>query len=1264
MALVGCADDPAPAGEDGGGEGGAFVPCTPEDDIVCHQICLTGRLVTRECGFEDLGEPCATAADPLPACADGRECTPAGQCVVANECDADSDCEPTEGDGGHIQICVSLDGGARTCELGCNSDDQCRGSGDLLPSKCLGGPGVEGRCEACTCQTHADCATFGEEGKLYSCAPERTVDGGSAAECQCGEVGCRPGFADCEDGFVCNPLAFQCESESCLVHDDCADEHKHCKRDRGEASGKCVCPDDRSTGECPDPPKGCRNTAQCQDWLGETSICLDWTCQEQPCLEGDDCTLLGTACGDDGFCVPQSCATDEECPRRRDIIPLPSGVFWCDDTDGPGTCAVGCRDHGDCEETHKCDEHECIQRTCAGPNDCALGRWCNPNALGAPEGAGLCEEGCDELRDCPQAQPCRLDRHLCGCAFDGDCAIINPDEICNPDGTCGPPCRSHDDCAGDEACVDRHCYEGTCRNDPFETNDNKETAFTFLRPECDPAEDLGCLVPCEDDEGSLCGSFSPRLCSEPPPVPDLTQDVADWFAISLNRFEELEIEIVWPLVDTDGDGVGDAPGACDLDITDLAPPSTSLLRPGDDDPERLARAWPRPGYEFAPPGPNQPCRMLVETHVPAPRAQTYWLAVENPKATQFDYGLNVRVRTSLECEDDRWENNDAHADARSIFECAEFIVQGGHLQDPVGINGHTLCENDSDWYELELRAGDRVSVVATYDNRLGELRARLRPPSAIVDPAVNLILEDVVGRDGVLELFESDEQDTVADGPYLLEITQGSQANIGIPLQVEYDLHVACEGPSVPCQADAEEPNDAFARAHCVYQRRRPEGCDPDDDQLPCVLTCVPIPENGGVPTVYRRPDPQDADDTPQHLCAEGDAPDGRDEDWYKFIVGDGGQVSVVMENDLGPGGFWYLEVELQNDEGEVLNSSRNAGALNAFNRVGLLAGTYYIRVMHPANVLEDRTVPYDLTISVFGAPPLCSEDAFEENDDFESARTIRFDLGNPELDCILGEDEHFALCAPPLGQNHDEEDWFVLDLTGTVVERVEVELRCQEGDDLFIEMRGEDGLLSCPRNILPDRACRDLSLGCGEGVVPRRMDLIRPRGEEQRIKVFGINDAQNEYDLCVRVIADICADDDYENNDVCAQATLHDVDDSPYLNQFRPLESFICPGDDDYYVFRPNQAPGVDEHETYDIRVLVVTSNDADLDVQLLDKRCNRFNPLVEDLGLSQDICLLYNNARAADDFYVRVYGADVLSEADYTVKVDIGAPGSLGCL
>ena len=219
----------------------------------------------------------------------------------------------------------------------------------------------------------------------------------------------------------------------------------------------------------------------------------------------------------------------------------------------------------------------------------------------------------------------------------------------------------------------------------------------------------------------------------------------------------------------------------------------------------------------------------------------------------------------------------------------------------------------------------------------------------------------------------------------------------------------------------------------------------------------------------------------------------------------------------------------LENDGGEGRNSSRNGGALNAFNRVGLPAGTDYIRVMHPENVLEERTVPYDITISVFGAAPLCSEDGFEENDDFESARTIRFDLENPELDCILAEGEHFALCAPPLGQNHDEEDWYLLDLTWTVVERVEGALRCQEGDDLFIEMRGENGLLSCPRNILPDRACRDLSLGCGEGQVPRRMDLIRPRGEEQRIKVFGINDAQNEYDLCIRVIADICDDDEFE---------------------------------------------------------------------------------------------------------------------------------------
>lgn len=1266
--AVGCSSPDEGGGgaaESSEGEGEATV-CTDTDVIACHQICLNGGLQGRQCDFDP---GCETAADVNAACGDGDECED-GLCVPSDQCAEDGDCPTVDVDGvDHIQVCV-LDGSRLVCAPGCRNDTACRPADATLPWLCQD-PELDPtarRCKACGCQTDVDCQDFGEAGNVYACSPGRALNGAVVEQCQCGEVECRPGFADCDDGEVCNPAAYRCESQTCRVHEDCADPAKHCKRAPGDATGTCVCPDERNTGACPEQPQGCRSTAQCQELLGATFVCLDWTCQEQPCAGDDDCDVLGTACGPDEICIPQPCTDDEQCPRRRDIVPRPSGVFWCEGAPQPGVCAIGCRDDSDCDDTHKCAQHTCIERSCAGAADCARGRWCNPDAVGAPDNAGLCEEGCDELADCPQGQPCRLDRHACGCVLDADCAIINPDLVCNVDGTCGAACRGHDDCAGDEACIDGHCFEGACRNDAYEANDNRADAFPFLRDNCN-GDNLGCLLPCEDDPGNLCGTFIPRFCSEPPPHPDLTPDVAEWFKLPLNRFDEVQIEVVWPLVDTDGDGWGDAPGACDLDRSDLSG-TTSLFRPAEDDPNGLAREWPRPQWVFEPPGPNQPCRMTVDTHVPAPRDQDYWLSIENLAATRFDYGIEVKLLAALQCEPDPWENNDVHGDARGIFDCAAFIIQGGHLGALDDVGTATFCENDSDWYELSLRPGDRVSVRATYDNRLGELRARLRPPADIVDPAVNLILEDVVGRDGLLELVEDDEQDSVADGRYLLEITQGSQANLGIPVQLEYDLEIGCEGPAVPCQDDGAplswEPNDALASAYCIYER------DVDDDGD---LDCAPIPDNNGRPTVWRRP-AQDGD-VPLHVCATGEAPDGRDEDWYRFIVGDGGQVNVLMENDLGPGGTWFLEVELQDAQGEVIRSSRNADSVNSFNQVGLAQGSYYIRVKHPDRILDERTVPYELTITVFGAPPECPEDGYEENDSFETAR----DLGDVairedgELRCFPLDDSHLALCSPPPGQGHDEEDWYKVDLTGTVAERIDVKLHCrgEDGDDLFMELRGEDGLLSCPRNIPPDRACRDLSPGCSDGERPQSMRLLQPRAEEQHIRVFGINDAQNEYDLCVGVIAEVCEDDIYENNDVCVQATVHDAEDSPYLNQFFPLDGRICPGDDDYYVFRPSQAPGVQQADRYSVRVLVSMDGDADLDVQLLDKDCDhldRDSVLQQDLGLSQEVCLIHDPPAApapgnADaDFFVRVYGADVLGDAGYTIKVDVGPRGSLGCI
>ena len=1217
LALAGCSDDPPASSPDAGKVDAGPCPQGCSCDTVCDGA--TDSCVPRQCGkstVEDCADEQELDCGPDETCENGR--------CHAPTCEGDSGCEPLAD--GHPRVCS-----AGRCIKGCDATNVCpdvdgkRQRCDGVNEEVTGGPSV---CRTCECALDYECEALHPEG-IWACfsdtsAPRR----GEEADCRCHEVPCRRGRSDCQDGFTCEATTLTCVPTGCPLGDaDCVDEHKYCRTD----IDKCVCCDGVSTGECPD--DCCQNTAQCRGWFGATYMCdRGHRCIEQPCDTDSDCDTLGTACNEaTNLCAPISCARDTDCPRRTDIRPLPTGIFWC----GPeGECVPGCRQDSDCPDNRQCaEDHTCQRRMCQGAADCELGRWCRHDSPDLPEdaeeGDGICEEGCDEPADCPPSQPCRLDVHGCGCLADDHCTIVDANHVCGDDGVCIPPCRAHDDCLADEACIGGHCIEGACRNDTFEvssvecpTNDNSTCAFEL------PLEDDA-----EDPTREL-GSFDARICSGQPVRPGLPVDLSDWYMVQLGQYDELTIEVIWPLVDTDDDGVGDAPGACDLQAANL---SVKLWRGRG---AGQALEWPAPGWQLDPPDVNQPCRLTATTKVAAPQAQAYYLSIENLALSSADYRLLVTHRRTVACEDDEWEPNNDWDHSAGLFDCGDFIATGGFLGQAEVIGGPMLCREDKDVYELHLRDGDQLVVTGRYDPRLGELRALLYYPIDVVGPDAMFPFREAVGEDGTFTLIEDGAQ-TVVEGDYLLEITAPTafRTNPHVPTETAYTLDIACEGPRAPCIRDPFEDNDRPAQAHCID----PAGCDE---------AC------GRDRYVFEFPRPGEGD-AQLHLCEDGVAADGRDEDWYRVEVNPGSAIAVLAENDLGEAGNWNIEVEIVAVDGnrwDVLGRAADPGSINEVSVFDLDAGTYYVRVLHPINAPE-RTVPYRLRITVHCTPPECNEDNYEENDVLAQAPELPIEPappGDAEFVCYPRNDAHLALCRPGLGEP-EERDYFKVDLRDVLADRMEVEVRCVDGEagDLNVEVRKavdheDDGRLACPANIPPDGECRDIRPGdCAAD--PARVILHSPSEEFHYLKVFGFNDPQNEYDLCVKVVENVCDNEDqWEENDSCNRPA------EALVNHHAPRRAKICPTDEDWWWF-DTPAPGF-------VRVRAQFIGGADIDIAVVDKTCDpEMGVLVADRTQVQMPCLILRNT-PADRYYVRLWGADALSEAEYDLDVQF-SPDFLPC-
>lgn len=517
----------------------------------------------------------------------------------------------------------------------------------LVDGDCLGGEICRGRqCgpRPAVCADDEDC-------------PQDRFCAVAGEPCRFRPTGCAVD-EDCAAGFGC--VGGQCVAPARCVDDaECPE-------------GRCLRPPGRCAG-----PEACFEDAQC----GAGEVCRDGRCElgvEVPCPGG--CPAGQVCLPSEARCV--ECTADGQCGAGR----------YCDLTGY--RCAAGARGR------------PCVP--CGPGLECGGGYGC-PADLGGVC-LPLCGAGCPAGTVC-QGEVCAPDApRFCsgtGCAVDGDCE----GGVCRS-GYCEArqACAADADCAAGWSCTDARCVPDApgCRN-PGDC----PRGMVCLGGRCAMGRPAGVCARCtfnEECQSGLCIDFDrgERRCAVAcggDDCPDGTrcQSVDEGVALCLGVEGGCPAPVCgvdrWEPNDTAesatglrvGGGAQASTCAGDADWFGLVDVAPGLLRVQTQGVLGVAvldaqRAPLR--------GARVPAGGGVELVV---SADAWFVRVEGEAAGEAAYTLEL-VERVLECEDDRFEENDAR-------EAATLVGWGADVRG-------VACPGDVDWFRVRTRGEVGVAVVS------------------------------------------------------------------------------------------------------------------------------------------------------------------------------------------------------------------------------------------------------------------------------------------------------------------------------------------------------------------------------------------------------------------------------------------------------------------------------------------------------------------------------------------------------------------------
>lgn len=933
--------------------------------------------------------------------------------------------------------------------------------------------------------------------------------------------------------------------------------------------------------------------------------------------------VITASCGDDSSTPavpkPSLCVDSLDCPV---------GLFCVDHAcvEPGGECVSD----ADCGSSEVCTGGYCMEEVpeCVADDACPGGRICVDEQ---------CQVGCrtdddcdadkrcgDALRcetpppecpaECPPHQQCNETRGVCEgdgtCGSDGDC---DSPLVCN-EGVCGPlieTCDVNADCSDGKFC-DRSsglCEEGCRRANECSVEEVCVAGqCTAELPACEADDDE------PNDSDTEAEAITPGLRADRTLCGD-----EDWY--SFFGFAGDDVSVTLSFIHDNGD----------INVQLLGPDGEPLLLSAStDDDESLARS-------------------LSETGIHLIRVFGNGRGVFNTYTMDFQ-----RIRT---CEADSYEDNDTLATAT--------VIEAGTL------SALTLCEEDDDWFALEMYPGETLSATLTYYGAEGDLSLELYDATgALLDssdtsgdeeilesmsPTTQTLYLKIPGRPDLINGYDltvdvaspactddgaedDDDLDTAAPlgaTPVDGQICNGDEdwrtffvpADIELEITADFvhangDLNLELFGPdgSTLALADSVDDNEVLTltteMAGTYALRVFGVGRSQNNYTLSLASSLtVSCPADD----VF---EDNDSLDTPAAL-SPGATPnlaicDLADEDWFEFPLAAGQSFEVLALASADQGNL-ELSVFAPDalDDTTPLDSALGDGETKRVRaRLGADAGTYRVRVRGESGA----DILYSLRLHVYDGPlPLDCEfdDAYLPNQEAADAKVI-----------AVGETVEAVLCSAA------DSDWFRIDVEAGDVVTVRADF-LEADADLDLKLHTLEPL----EEVASVATDTDNEL----------LNWASPTAQTLLVQALLSSGEQVVYNLTVSTIPgaavelDCSVDDAFEDNDLVSEAAAIPVGSTTAMH---------CGADDDFFKFPVL----LGEH----LRVSLVHDGSAD------DLEMNLYNTsetLTATAPAATDpVRVITDEATSSGDFVVGI-SAPAAVDLSYSLWVEVSPSAPAFC-